>query len=47
LALYKAKIFSTTFTFDRFQWNIAYEGNLMDRTLVDRDIELKMALKME
>ncbi|WP_421871707.1 YceI family protein [Marinoscillum sp.] len=33
--------------FDRFRWNVAYEGNLIDRTLVDPKIELKVILKME
>jgi len=46
-AKYQNKIFTTKFTFDRFQWNIAYEGNFADKTLVDRDIELKIKLKMK
>jgi len=41
----KEKEFSTKFTFDRFEWNIAYEGNWADKTLVDKDIELLITLK--
>jgi polyisoprenoid-binding protein YceI len=44
-ALYTDAIFSTTFTINRFQWNITYEGNLIDKTLVDKDIELTIRLK--
>lgn len=45
-ANYKGKLFTTKFTFDRFKWNIAYEGNLADKTLVDKDIELTINLMM-
>ena len=31
---------------DRFKWNVAYEGSLLDRTLVDREIELVVNLKV-
>lgn len=41
------KEFSTKFTFDRFEWNIAYEGSWADKTLVDSDIELTINLKIE
>jgi polyisoprenoid-binding protein YceI len=41
------KEFSTKFTFDRFEWNIAYEGSWADKTLVDKDIELSIKLKIE
>lgn len=41
----KENEFSTNFTFDRFQWNIAYEGNWADKTLVDKDIELRITIK--
>ncbi len=37
---YQAKIL-----LDRFTWNIAYEGSWVDRTLVDREIELEVYLK--
>jgi len=43
----KEQVFSTKFTFDRFEWNIAYEGNWADKTLVDKDIELTIKLKIE
>lgn len=46
-AKYHEKLFSTKFTFDRFQWNIAYEGNFADKTLVDKDVELKIILETE
>ncbi len=44
-AISREKEFSTKFTFDRFEWNIAYEGNWADKTLVDKDIELSIKLK--
>lgn len=46
-ALNRDKTFSTKFTIDRFQWNIAYEGNWADKTLVDKDIELTIELVIE
>ncbi|MBT8204254.1 MAG: YceI family protein [Eudoraea sp.] len=46
-AKYIEKLFSTKFTFDRFQWNIAYEGNFADKTLVDKDVELTINLITE
>ena len=46
-AKYQDKIFTTKFTFDRFQWNIAYEGNFADKTLVDKDVELTIRLETE
>jgi polyisoprenoid-binding protein YceI len=45
-ALHQGETFSTKFTIDRFQWDIAYEGNWADRTLVDKDIELTIKLMM-
>lgn len=45
-ASYQNKSFTTKFIFDRFQWNIAYKGNIADKTLVDKDIELKIELIM-
>ena len=41
------KKFSSKFTFDRFEWNIAYEGSWADKTLVDKDIQLTINLKIE
>lgn len=46
-AKYQGNFFETKFTFDRFQWNIAYEGNFADKTLVDKDIEMKIKLEMD
>ena len=40
-------IFSTKFTFDRFEWDIAYSGNWTDQTLVDRKVELTILLILE
>ena len=40
MAVNNEKEFSTKFTFDRFEWKIAYEGNWADKTLVDKDVEL-------
>jgi hypothetical protein len=45
IAKRKEKEFFTNFTFDRFEWNIAYEGNWADKKLVDKDIELVITLK--
>ncbi len=33
-------IFRANFTFNRFDWNIAYKGSWADKTLVDKDVEL-------
>ena len=38
--------FSTTFTFDRFEWDIGKEGSWLERKLVDRDIELKIEISI-
>ncbi len=46
-AISRVKEFSAKFTFDRFEWNVAYEGNWADKTLVDKDIELSIKLKMK
>lgn len=43
-AKYQNDIFTAQFTFDRFLWNVAYEGNLTDKTLVDKDIELSITM---
>lgn len=43
-ALYVNNSFSTTFSIDRFQWHIAYEGSWTNKTLVDKDIELTIEL---
>ncbi len=36
--------FKTRFTFDRIQWNIAYEGSWANKTLIDKDIELAIEI---
>jgi len=44
LAHQKDHIFRTNFTFNRFDWNIAYEGSWADKTLVDKDVELTIKI---
>ena len=44
-AVYSEKIFETNLVFDRFKWNIGYKGSIADKTLVDKEIELKIRLK--
>lgn len=39
--------FRTSFTFNRLDWNIAYEGSWADKTLVDKDVELTIEIEME
>lgn len=39
-------IFATSFRIDRFMWNIA-EGSWTDKTVVDREIELRIILKTQ
>ncbi|WP_370089334.1 YceI family protein [Ekhidna sp.] len=39
--------FQTVIILDRFRWNIAYEGSWIDRTLVDREIELNINLVLK
>lgn len=39
--------FMTSFTFNRLDWNIAYEGSWADKTLVDKDVELTIEIVME
>jgi len=36
--------FKTIFTFNRLDWNIAFEGSWADKTLVDNDVELKIEI---
>ncbi len=40
-------VFRTSFAFNRLDWNIAYEGSWADKTLVDKDVELKIEIVME
>ncbi|PZX58310.1 polyisoprenoid-binding protein YceI [Algoriphagus ratkowskyi] len=36
--------FQTSLQIDRFEWDIAYSGSWVDRTLVDREIDLRVEL---
>lgn len=45
-ALMQDSLFSTVFTFDRFQWNIAYE-EITDKTVIDKEVELRIELKIK
>ncbi|MCL8009347.1 YceI family protein [Gelidibacter japonicus] len=46
-AYHKNGAFRTTFTFNRLDWNIAYEGSWADKTLVDKDVELTIEITTE
>lgn len=46
-AYHKDNIFRTSFTFNRFDWNIAYEGSWADKMLVDKDVELEIEIMTE
>ena len=46
-ALNNKSKFSSTFIFNRFEWNIAYEGSWADKTLVDKDVELTIVIMTE
>lgn len=46
-AYHKDNVFRTSFTFNRLDWNIAYEGSWADKTLVDKDVELTIEIVME
>lgn len=43
----KKDIFNTQFTFNRLDWNIAYEGSWADKTLVDKEVELTIEILMK
>lgn len=43
-ALSDGHLFTARFVFDRFQWNIAYEGSWVNKTLIDQDVELTIEL---
>lgn len=47
LANYENDTFTTKFTINRFEWDIAYTGSWSDRTLVDKDIEMNITLLPE
>lgn len=40
------KYFSTRFALNRLDWNIAYKGSWADKTLVDKEIELKINIAL-
>lgn len=46
-AYHKDNIFRTSFTFNRFDWNIAYQGSWADKMLVDKDVELTIEITTE
>ncbi|WP_111668972.1 YceI family protein [Algoriphagus litoralis] len=46
-AIQRGNTISAQFLIDRFDWIIAYEGSWADRTLVDRDIEFRIALVLD
>jgi polyisoprenoid-binding protein YceI len=39
--------FKTRFIFNRHDWNIAYKGSWVNKTLVDSDVELTIELVMQ
>jgi hypothetical protein len=45
--LWKGGNFVTIFTFNRLDWNIAYEGSWADKTLVDKEVELTIEIVVE
>lgn len=47
LAYQKENYFTAKFTFNRLDWNIAYEGSWADKTLVDKDVELNISISIE
>jgi len=47
LAHQNDSIFRANFTFNRFDWNIAYKGSWADKTLVDKDFELVIEIITE
>lgn len=40
----KIKAITSSFKFDRFNWNIGYEGSWVERTLVDKEVEISLIL---
>ncbi len=38
--------YTTRFVFNRFDWNIAYEGSWADKTLIDKEVELKIGIAL-
>lgn len=47
LAYQKGNQFSTIFSFNRLDWNIAYQGSWADKTFVDKDVELNISVSID
>lgn len=43
-AIQQGEYYVAAFTFDRFLWKIAYEGSLLNKTLIDKTVSLNIAL---
>jgi polyisoprenoid-binding protein YceI len=41
------KAITSTIKFDRFNWNVGYTGSWLDRTLVDKEVEINIVLVPE
>ncbi|MBK6265107.1 YceI family protein [Marivirga sp. S37H4] len=41
------KHFTAQFTFNRLDWNIAYEGSWADKTLIDKEVELSISVYVD
>ena len=44
IAIQQDNTFKSVLRFDRFDYNISYEGNWIEKTLVDREVELSVAI---
>lgn len=47
IAQRKNNLFSTNFTFNRFDWNIAYQGSWADKNLIDKYVYLNINISMD
>ena len=47
IAQRKNNFFSTNFTFNRFDWNIAYQGSWADKNLIDKYVHLNINISMD
>ena len=43
----KIKTITSTIEFDRFNWNVGYTGSWLDRTFVDKEIEIRIMLRVK
>lgn len=43
---FNGNTFTTNFEIDRFKWDVAYSGSWVDRTFVDRDIQLSIEIAL-